>query len=58
MIILRSGRDDPHLLPVIGEFPAAVETNNIGASLLRGRNATLSAPGANGEAEAFVPAAE
>ena len=52
------GRKDAHSLPVIGEFPATVQANNIGAGLQGGRRAALSGLAAEGEAGALVRAAE
>ena len=50
--------DNPHLVPVVRKLAAAVQAHHIGASLVGGRWSPLSAFAANGEAEAFVPAAE
>ena len=52
------GRNDAHILPVIGEFLATVKANNIGAGLQGGRRATLSGLAAKGEAGALMGAAE
>lgn len=49
---------DPHLLPVIGKFSAAIQAYDISAGLTGCAGATLSAFTAHGEAEAFVPAAK
>jgi hypothetical protein len=56
--LLFSGRQDPHLLPVVGKLLAAIKTHDVRACLRSGLRAVLLPPAGDGEAHAFVPASE
>ena len=55
---LRSGRNEFHSSPVVCEFLAAVETDNIRSCDARGRRATLAALGGDWETVVLMPAAK
>jgi hypothetical protein len=51
-------RYDLHLFPVVGEFLAAIEADNVCARCQRGTRTTLARSSCNGKAKSFVPATE
>lgn len=53
-----NGGENAHLLPVVSELGATVQTHNVGPGLRSGLTAALSPFAGLGKANAFMPASE